>query len=74
MISGAILVGMDKPDIKALRRRLFSSLSEEEREEAGRILREYLDVCARIYQHSKLKKLIDRSPSEGDSTTDRDTV
>jgi hypothetical protein len=35
---------MDKLDIKALRRGVFSDLSEEEQEEAGRILREYLDV------------------------------
>lgn len=60
---------MSKPDIKALRRRVFSELTEEEREEAGRILRDYLAVCMRIYEHSKLKELLHRSSEKPDSTS-----
>ncbi len=60
---------MSKPDIKELRQRLFSSLSDEEREEASRILRNYLTVCARIYDNSKIKDLLHRSPDKGDSTS-----
>lgn len=60
---------MSKPDIKQLRQRLFSTLTEEEREEAGRILRNYLAVCARIYEHSKLKELLHRTPEKPDSTS-----
>lgn len=74
MIPNGILIDMDKIDIKALRQRVFSNLTEEEREEAGRILRDYLDVCARIYEHSKFKQLLDRSPGNADSTTAEDTV
>ena len=53
---------MKKLDIKELRRKVFSTLTEEEREEAGRILRAYLAVCARIYEHSKLKELLEKQP------------
>ena len=60
---------MSKLDIKQLRQRLFSSLTEEEREEAGRILRNYLAVCARIYEHSKLKELLHRTSEKPDSTS-----
>jgi hypothetical protein len=59
---------MEKFDIKALRQRVFSSLSEAEQVEAGRILREYLSICARIYEHSKFKTLRDRADHDGDST------
>lgn len=73
-VTGGILTDMEKLDIKALRQRVFSSLSEEEREEAGRILRAYLDVCARLYEHSKLKQLLDREDGTADSTTTEDSV
>ena len=71
--AAAAYLCMEKLDIKALRQRVFSSLTEEEREEAGRILREYLAVCARIYEHSKFKTLRDRADHDGNSTIGGDS-
>ena len=55
-------------DVNKLRQRAFPSFSEAEREEAGRILRAYLAVCARIYEQSKLKELFPKQSKPNDST------
>ena len=59
---------MKEIDIKALRQRVFSTLTEAEQEEAGRVLRAYLAVCARIYEKSAFKELVDKS-TDDDSTS-----
>ena len=68
-----ILTVMKKIDIKALRERVYSSLNEEEREEADHVLRAYLATCARIYEHSVMKKLLEKSDRD-DSTSRRSEV
>ena len=63
-----MLIAMTKLDIKALRDRVYASLSEQEREEADRVLRAYLAHCTRVYEQSVMKRLLDQS-TDGDSTS-----
>lgn len=65
-----ILTVMKKIDITALRERIYSSLTEEEREEADRVLRAYLAVCARIYEHSVMRELLEKSVDEDSASKD----
>jgi len=64
---------MTEIDIKKLRQRVFSTLTEAEQEEAGRVLRAYLAVCARIYEKSEFKALLDKS-TDTDSTSNESRV
>jgi hypothetical protein len=50
---------MKKLDVK-LRQHVFSSLSDAEREEAGRILRAYLAECSQMYELSEFKSLLEK--------------
>ncbi len=71
--AAGILTSMKEIDIKALRERVYSSLTEKEREEADRVLRAYLASCARIYEHSVMRKLLEKS-DHGDSTSKSSAV
>ena len=65
-----MLLRMTEIDIKKLRQRVFSTLTEDEQEEAGGVLRAYLAVCARIYEKSAFKELVDKSPDDDSTSCD----